>query len=69
MKTGQVEPSEYAYLSRLIACEPDIKSRRAMIESVNRLVSLETIKNLIHQGQLEALEVLRYHRDRENIAQ
>ena len=68
MKTGQVEPSDYAYLSKLIDCEPDIKSRRAMIETVNRLVSLETIKNLIQQGQLEALELLRYHRDRENLA-
>jgi uncharacterized protein with FMN-binding domain len=42
--------------------------RRAMIETVNKQVSLETIKNLIQQGQLEALEVLRYHRDRENLA-
>ena len=69
MKTGQVEPSDYAYLSRLIGSEPDIKSRRAMIESLNRVVSLETIKNLTQQSQLEALEVLRYHRDRGNLVQ
>ena len=47
VKTGQVEPSEYAYLSKLIESEPDNKSRRAMIETVNKQVSLETIINLI----------------------
>jgi len=47
VKNGKVEPSEYAYISKLIECEPDIKSTRGMIESVNRLVSLETMKNLI----------------------
>jgi len=43
VKTGQVEPSEYAYLSKLIESEPDNKGRRAMIETVNKLVSLETV--------------------------
>ena len=50
MKNGKVEPSEYAYISKLIECEPDIKKRRGMIETVNRLVSLEILKNLIQQG-------------------
>jgi hypothetical protein len=68
VKNGKVEPSEYAYISKLIEYETDIKSRREMIEIVNRLVSLETMKNLIYQGQLEALDVLRYHRERETLA-
>jgi hypothetical protein len=50
VKNGKVEPSEYAYISKLIECEPDIKNRRGMIETVNRLVSLEILKNLIQQG-------------------
>jgi hypothetical protein len=50
VKNGKVEPSEYAYISKLIECEPDIKKRRGMIETVNRLVSLEILKNLIQQG-------------------
>ena len=47
VKIGQVELAEYAYLSRLIDCEADSNSRRAMIESVNRLVNLDTVQCLI----------------------
>jgi hypothetical protein len=47
VKNGKVEPSEYGYISKLIEYETDIKSRRRMIEIVNKLVSLETMKNLI----------------------